>query len=317
MKVITSKDSPLENQFDISKDDNSIFISTSGKEVGSVGREFIKSKTRKILVGIKNLPDDTTIMVVAQEILQKLHLSTIKASHTKKSDISLVIHDRVTGTTPEVGFSIKSMLGGASTLLNVSGATEIKYKIIGNIINAESVNSIDSRSKYRDRIKHIYEHGAELEFVRLTNHIFESNLRKVDSLMPYILAESVKMYFQGIASKITENVLHLEAINPLKGYFNPPADFYEFKMKNLLLYSALGMMPATNWDGLLEAHGGYIIVKEDGELACFHIYNLDNFRQYLYLNTSYDTPSSRWNFGNIYEEEGQQYINLNFQIRFN
>lgn len=65
LKVITSKDSPLENQFDISKDDNSIFISTSGKEVGSIGREFIKSKTGKILVGIKNLPDDNTIMVVA------------------------------------------------------------------------------------------------------------------------------------------------------------------------------------------------------------------------------------------------------------
>lgn len=81
--------------------------------------------------------------------------------------------------------------------------------------------------------------------------------------------------------------------------------------------SALGMTPATPWDGLLQVHGGYIIVREDGEIVCYHIYNQDAFRDYLFLNTRLETPSTtRYDFGKVYEQNGRCYLKLNLQIRF-
>ena len=41
------------------------------------------------------------------------------------------------------------------------------------------------------------------------------------------------------------------------------------------------------------------------------------FKNYMYANTRFDTPSkSKHGFGSIYEVDGQQYLKLNVQIRF-
>ena len=80
---------------------------------------------------------------------------------------------------------------------------------------------------------------------------------------------------------------------------------------------ALGMMPASPWNGIYDATGGYIIVKEDGDILCYHIYNRNEFREYLFNNTRFDTPSkSKHHFGTIEEKDGQQILKLNLQIRF-
>ncbi len=34
----------------------------------------------------------------------------------------------------------------------------------------------------------------------------------------------------------------------------------------------------TKWTGDFEAKGGYIIVKDDGDVVCYHIYNRNAFR---------------------------------------
>lgn len=60
---------------------------------------------------------------------------------------------------------------------------------------------------------------------------------------------------------------------------------YEYKFKKFLCSCALGMKPAKRWDGLDEANGGYIIVKADGEVLAYHIYNRNFFEQYLLDNT--------------------------------
>lgn len=40
---------------------------------------------------------------------------------------------------------------------------------------------------------------------------------------------------------------------------------------------ALGMKVTKKWDGLDEANGEYIIVKTDGEILAYHIYNHNFF----------------------------------------
>lgn len=80
---------------------------------------------------------------------------------------------------------------------------------------------------------------------------------------------------------------------------------------------ALGMQPTKIWNGLDEANGGYIVVKDDGEILAYHLYDRDNFEKYLLENTKFETGStSRHKFGEIYTEDGWQFINLILQIRF-
>jgi type II restriction enzyme len=77
------------------------------------------------------------------------------------------------------------------------------------------------------------------------------------------------------------------------------------------------MTPSKVWAGKFDATGGYIIVKDDGEILCYHIYNRNQFEDYLIANTKLDTASTtRHEFGRVYQEEGKYFIKLNLQIRF-
>lgn len=42
------------------------------------------------------------------------------------------------------------------------------------------------------------------------------------------------------------------------------------------------MTPERHWEGEEDANGGYIVVKQDGSVVCYHIYNRTDFEQYLY-----------------------------------
>ena len=77
------------------------------------------------------------------------------------------------------------------------------------------------------------------------------------------------------------------------------------------------MMPSKEWDGQDEANGGYVIVKEDGDVLAYHIYNRGAFETYLLNNTKLERGStSRHGFASIYKDNGKYFINLNLQIRF-
>ena len=71
------------------------------------------------------------------------------------------------------------------------------------------------------------------------------------------------------------------------------------------------------WKGLYDATGGYLVVKEDGDVLAYHLYNKNEFEDYLYYNTKLDTASSsRHEFGVIYDKDGNFFFKLNLQIRF-
>ena len=68
------------------------------------------------------------------------------------------------------------------------------------------------------------------------------------------------------------------------------------------------------WNGSFDVSGGYIVVKENGDILCYHLYNWEDFQEYLFNSTFIDTPSTtRHKFGKL---EGDK-LKLNFQIRFN
>lgn len=109
----------------------------------------------------------------------------------------------------------------------------------------------------------------------------------------------------------------IEKANPLNFNQEFNHEFYSYKTKRFLTDIALGMMPATVWTGQYDATGGYLVVKEDGDILCYHIYNKNDFENYLLNNTRLETASSnRHDFGSIYEEDGEFFFKLNLQIRF-
>lgn len=111
-----------------------------------------------------------------------------------------------------------------------------------------------------------------------------------------------------------EMVQKLELENPMN-YGNVNA--YKYKFKKFLTAVALGMKPATVWDGIDEATGGYIVVTNEGNVLAYHIYNRNYFEEYLLNNTKYETAStSRHDFGTVYRENGEDFIKLNLQVRF-
>ena len=67
-----------------------------------------------------------------------------------------------------------------------------------------------------------------------------------------------------------------------------------------------------------DANGGYLVVRKDGEVVCYHFYNRNDIEDYLYYNTRFERASrSRYGFGSLYRgDDGQVYIKLNLQIRF-
>ena len=245
---------------------------------------------------------------------------TLKAKSTSKTDIRIVIHDQRINQTAELGFSIKSQLGGEATLLNAGKTTNFIYKLDNFNSTAEEIseiNEIDTRSKIKDRIAAINEKGGNLTFITLEQNIFKNNLVLIDSLLPNILGEIIKTFFSSNLSTTEDLTANINQINPLNYDTQFSHTFYDYKIKRFLTDVALGMTPSKVWTGIYDATGGYLIVKENGDVLCYHIYNRNQFEDYLFANTKLDTASStRHEFGKIYEEAGQLFFKLNLQIRF-
>lgn len=298
--------------------DGKIRVMEAGSEIALVESSDLKSKIVEVFESIKTSSETTFEVPVADELMDRFKAKRLNAGNSRKEDITLKIHDRNTGTEPEVGFSVKSMLGSAATLLNASSATNFIYKITGlTDEQIAQINGMEGRSKMRDRLNAIIGAGGTFSFKGVSSEVFTRNLRKVDTILPEIVAELLLAYYSDKGSALPELVSNLGSGDVKILQYNLDTSDYEFKTKSLLHNIALGMVPNTAWDGLLRAHGGYIIVREDGEIVCYHVYNADDFRNYLYKNTRFDTPStSRHDFGYICKEGEEALIRLNMQVRF-
>lgn len=252
--------------------------------------------------------------------MNEVNCKTLKAKSSSKSDIRIVIYDSRVNQQAELGFSIKSQLGGDSTLLNAGKTTNFIYVVSdfkGTNTDIARINSIDSRSKIKDRLIEITKLGGKINFDSVEQDVFKNNLVLIDSLLPNILGEFVKEFYTSKKSTLKELTEVINYKNPLcydKQFLH---SFYEYKIKRFLTDVALGMMPSKVWGGVYDATGGFLVVKVSGEILCYHIYNRNHFEDYLFENTKLETASSsRHEFGNIFIDNGNLQIKLNLQIRF-
>lgn len=259
----------------------------------------------------------------AETILKEFHTTTLSDERTETADIRIVIHDPITQHEPLLGFSIKSYLGGKPTLFNAGKPSNLIYKITPEIDekNRIELNNLDT---YGKRIKWLVDNAYKITFLKMNSEIFRTNLELIDSRLPEILSHLLLIRYLGGPNKLAELTEYLNKINPCNFNIKLNPNFYTYKIKRLLVDAALGMKAGSLWTGTFSATGGYIAVKRDGELLCYHIYNWNEFQDYLLNHTKIDYPDSspnRCDFGRILtsdevgENEGT-FIKLNFQIRF-
>ncbi|HMS40935.1 MAG TPA: HpaII family restriction endonuclease, partial [Pyrinomonadaceae bacterium] len=247
-----------------------------------------------------------------QNFMESIHCYSVKAKSSDKTDIKIVIHDLRTGLEPTLGFSIKSEVGAASTIFNTNkDKTNFLYRISG--ISADDARQVNSMIKsFLPKFQRLNELGANIEFAGIVGKILRNNLDYADGHLPAILGRMILLYYSTPLSKIKEITERVKQENPLNFDYSDNQDFYEHKVKRLLTECTLGLKGTTVWRGKYEATGGYLIVKENGDVICYHIYDRNQFENYLFNNTRFDTPSTtRHDFGNIFQENGEFFIKLN------
>lgn len=300
-----------------------IKIFKNNELIDEVDVETVKDNAQMLFDRIFEGGDTSGAFEISEmdDFLDTMHMTKIKAPSSEKVDMTLQIHDINTGFSPVVGFSVKSDVGSAPTLLNAGKNTRIRYEVKGiNDDDVQVINAIDSsvsREYMKERMTELSRRSDDIVFSNVKEQIFEDNLILIDSLLPSILGEMVLLHYKIIAN----GTYDCEMLINMLSEFNPlnyrQRNVYRYKFKKMLTAAALGMTAGKEWDGYEAATGGYIIIKKDGDVLCYHLYNRDYFEEYLMRNTQFDRPSaSRHDYGYVYKEGDSYYIDLNIQVRF-
>lgn len=287
----------------------------------SVSKSMLSSDLSKFFDEISNAKANSFNCFTGEQLLKLFRQSKLKAPSANKKDIEIEIFDPKILFPKKVGFSIKSKLGAPATLLNASkDNTNFTFEVRGGQLQVSDINNIQSKNKVQDRITAIQRAGGTFVFSHCKGPIFAQNLIKIDSQMPEILAWATLINLQlTLPKKKLVDVLCHNWFDQKMRNLKIPLDLksVEYKFKHFLCAVALGMVPKSTWSGLIDADGGYLVVKHNGDVVCFHVYNLGEFQEYLLTNVKFDTPStSRHNFGEIYRKDNKIFFDVNCQIRF-
>lgn len=278
------------------------------------------------------------------DFLQSIDIDTLKAKSSDKSDITIQIHDYMTGNTPTLGFSIKSMIGQKSTLFNAGPGTNFIFEIWHQDdveIDVDTFNRLTytSGSKIKQRILELETLNYNFDFLKVESLVLELNLKLIDGDLPKILAYMLKYRFSRGKTKIIDLLELLNVENPLNYNLQHGHPFYEYKIIKFLYDAALGMTPEAVWNGDIHANGGIIVVKNNGEVLAYHTYYKHKFEEYLLNNTMLEQPSTSedennpgypetkenyphkknikdFKYGWLYQENGKLFFKLNLQVRF-
>ena len=297
-------------------------IYINDEAVTTVDATDIEDEAQYFLQELQSAPRGSGLAFArTEEFARGMFVFRLSAPAADKSDILVHLRDVYTGHCPTVGFSIKSELGDSPTLLNAGRTTNFIYRISGaaDAFLAEETAPYGSagerrRATIREKIAALVQDGRRFVYEGMENPVFRDNLLLIDSNMDRMVAETLLYFYRDGISLCADMVERLTQDDPLS-FGNRYA--YAYKFKKLLSSVALGMKPATVWNGEDEATGGYIVVTREGDVVAYHLYNRNHFENYLLSHTRYETASTtRHRFGTLYEENGAVFMKLNLQIRF-
>lgn len=259
----------------------------------------------------------------------EMKILKLRAPSSKTDDIKMEVQDYRNGINSVVGFSCKSSFSAEATLFNASkDNTNFRFKVTGKINDGimEKFNSIfndKGKTGIGERMHFLKESKCDLEFIKTCKKAAERNLILSGGIeMPKIVGAMLKFYYFENEGK-SENsscssALNYIALKNISGYkYSDNYAIYERKIGTLLYDMFCGMRLSTDWNGKSSVNGGYIVVKNDGDVVAFHSTIADEFKQFLIRQLGFESPSAtRHNYMKIEKENGEYFINLNLQIRF-
>ena len=321
IKILRVEDKNSETVYCFDKANKKILI--EGTKI-TISQNVFKEMAEKLYESIVSAKSDKFIETLCfpeiEDFMNSVSMFHLKAKSSDKKDIKMVVHDFRTTTNPELGFSIKSKLGGKSTLFNSNkNGTNFRYLITGNI-SEEQIKTFNETKEFKNKFALLKKWKCTVSFDKIMHSVFNDNLTFIDRDLILIIAYSLIGYYshEANSSRTQDVVKYVSNCNPCGYNTDLREEFYFHKMKQFLLIVALGMTANTHWDGKYDANGGYIVVKEDGNIVCYHFYDRNQLENYLMMNTAFDTPStSRHEFGYIEkDEQGNLFLKLNLLIRF-
>lgn len=339
-------------QYLINPDNKAVSVVKKGKPLVTVKREEIGKYAKGLRKAIQDSSKATSkkkggVIDVPSEYIdyvRSLGRESLTASSKSTPDIWLNIPDVRNNTDKPLGFSIKSIMASPPTIFNSSGASNIMFEVTG-VKDQSQIDEINKLVGYHEdkktgegyyyadysaRIKKFKEYGFGLKYAspcKIANikgipilkddHVFEDNLKMVDSRMPEMLGYMVAEAYFNKLTRIPDLVDLMNKNDPLEEHPSENYPFYTKKVKDLLVAMTLSMTAATAWDGSEGTNGGLIIVKENGDVVCYHIFDRNDFRDFLFRNMRFEHPSNARQLSMSIIEDGSKYYTLlNVQIRF-
>ncbi len=296
-----------------------VVINRNGESFAKIPMDKFLQEAEKLLIEIKRNKSSSFQVPTTETFMHKVGCSKLKAPSKDKADIHVIIHDLRTGMTPLLGFSIKSQLGSPSTLLNAGFPTNITFRVSGKKLTDKEIQALNNIDEHLQKMSAIYNKGCFLEYYDIEHNTFKNNLLFLDTCMPQFIADCLieDSLPYSSSSDIRDCVSQVALRNPFKFNGSDVYEFYAHKMKVLLIDAALGMTAAKEWWGKYDANGGYLVVRKDGDIVCYHFYNRNDIEDYLFNNTKFERASrTRYQYGILYQEGKETFIKLNLQIRF-
>jgi HpaII restriction endonuclease len=263
----------------------------------------------------------TFVCPSAKRLLKRLYFSVLKAKSLEKSDLEVDIVDPLSlKGTRRAGFTIKSMLGSAPSLVN-AGATVFTYEVSAQ---NEALDALCAEGlSGKGLVKKLFSlQDFQFRFCGVSSKVFGENLRMIDSLFERMLAAALFCSYRvpgGHFEAVTKEQLFIVELEKICGR-SDNTSFFIHKMKDFLKQSALGMQPSKPWAGTNEVTGGALIVRDDGKLVCLCTDRDSDFRDYLYGNSRFETPKSGKGEERLCTlhkaTTGKYYMRLSLQIRF-
>lgn len=275
-------------------------------EDDTVSRQSLISFTLELFNLIKN-GDGAFQLPETKAILSALGLEKIKASSNSKTDLMAKIKSPATGEEIDRGFSIKSQLGSPSTLINASSHTRFEYFIPMTTGEIEGMWAKDGADGAQDKVRSLHNNGVVISSRGAISPVFKDNLSfwgdEFHSSLGRLFLHAYLAGSRNMSTLCTGDVFG--------------SGSFKYKLKEFLAASALGMMPSKPWDGKHPVHGGYIVVGKTGELLVLSAERGDDFRDYLFERSSFETPSSsRFEVGSLSSVADGASMTLTMQIRF-
>ena len=319
-----------------------VYQGPSVNSVGPVNCEDFKQAARELLQLLRDSKNASKIAINNPEVVKALSLlatSRVSAKASDKSDfIATVVSNGMLQTS---GFSIKSQLGGQSTLVNSSrDSSYFEYEILRAggmpLSDANRTEILDTIRNSAKRgfgfVQELLKNGYELRFTATAPNL-NYTLRLVDSFGPEIVAQLLleEVFRRNRGEKRAPTIAEL-VDNMAERIWNTQDESLLFlgsnkeelevsigyKMRSVLLAFMSGATPGARWDGRSRATGGIIVVKKTGEVVCVQLSTQNAVGDYLMNSCRLEAPGSeRHDWGYPYAgDNGRLFVRMQLQVRF-